>query len=307
MPINVVIATFRRPDLLRRTLESLRDAERPRSFEHVLVIENGERGGAEDVCRDLAENGLPIEYHFLSESGSGRARQFALERLKEGFVLFLDYDVRVCPGFLVAYEAAIERGGPAAFYGGPLLIDYESPPPPWLIKHLPPSVRGWDIDDPKWGFFLGTNYGAFAEEILGVGGMSLTLGPGAVRAGTAGNPTGLEPELQRRLLNAGCRQIYVPQAMVWHYVPANSCTPEWALHRAYRNSISRALESDEWSRSRSIFGIPSSLWPRFLRASVKAVVANLLSNEEKRFLFRREFHRCRGYIRGLRMRAARAG
>ena len=64
--------------------------------------------------------------------------------------------------------------------------------------------------------FLGANFGAFVEDLLDVGGFSSRIGPGALRAGTEGNPTGLERELQNRMLARGYTPIYVEGAAVWH-------------------------------------------------------------------------------------------
>jgi hypothetical protein len=244
---------------------------------------------------------LPVEYQFVEQAGSGRARQHALDQIGEGFVLFLDDDGRVSPGLLVEYEQAVLREGEHAFYGGPIAAECEQEPPTWLRRYLPPSVTGWDSNH-NWPWFLGANYGAFAQAIQAVGGMSLSLGPGALQPGTATNPTGLETELQMRLSAAGYRQVYVPEAMVWHFVEAASCTPEWALHRRYRNAMSRYLRNEGGDGGISVAGVPMLLYLRLLRSSVRVALTALTKDPSARFRSRYNLQNCRGAIAGARLR-----
>lgn len=176
----------------------------------------------------------------MTRPGKSRALQHWLEILREGLVLFLDDDVRVSPEVLEVYASAAKQYGANSCYGGPLSIDYEEEPPSWLIPYLPPSARGWPQ---RWPFapgrkyyFLGANYGAFTERILSVGGFDKVLGPGAFKAGNQDNPTGEETYLQKRLLEDGCQQVFLPEAKGWHYVPRSSCTPAWALQRIYSSN-----------------------------------------------------------------------
>jgi glycosyltransferase involved in cell wall biosynthesis len=200
---NVVIATHGRDTLLERTLRSLASASIPSGFECVFVVENGIVAGARAIC-DALGPALAIEYRHVERPGKGRAVQHALDEIGSGFVLFLDDDVRVGEALLTCYADELARSGPGCFLGGPLAIDYETEPPAWLHKHLPRSVTGWRLRSTSARLegaarFLGANFGAFVEDVAAVGGFSMVLGPGALIAGAAGNPTGLELDLQDRL------------------------------------------------------------------------------------------------------------
>lgn len=309
MRFNVLIATYNRCPMLARTLGSLQAAGRPAGFERVLVIENGPQMGAEDICREASRNGLPVEYHHIAAAGKGRALQHGLNVIKDGFVLFLDDDVRVSPSLLEIYSDAAQRHGARAFYGGPLQIDYEEQPPEWLIRYLPPSAKGWELKDGKkgWKWFLGANYGAFVEEILSLGGVRANLGPGALSPGTANNPVGQETELQQRMFAAGYEKIYLPEAVVWHYVPKESCTQAWALHRAYRSSITSMMTQDAATMERfghgvQWFGVTRGLWRKLAASALHAVAARFVRDKKRSFEMRREFSISRGLIRGARLR-----
>ncbi|MEM9646045.1 MAG: hypothetical protein AAF989_13740, partial [Planctomycetota bacterium] len=124
------------------------------------------------------------------------------------------------------------------FFGGPFGVDYETRPPEWLCRFLPLSARGWTPTekeiDPKRTWFLGFNWAVRARDLRRAGGFDIDIGPGS-----ASNSTGDEVALQKSLHELGLRSRLVPDAMVWHHVPACRCTPEWALDRAYRDGLAR--------------------------------------------------------------------
>jgi glycosyltransferase involved in cell wall biosynthesis len=239
MRVNTIIATHGRPELLERTLQSLSEAELPAGFEHVWVVENGSDAGARKICSEWADR-LPLRYENIDRSGKSRALQYAMEKLKDGLAVFFDDDVRIHPSTLKGYAQAAERHGEECVFGGPVRIDYEVDPPQWLMNYLPRSARGWEYTPAntnplsKEGF-LGFNYAVFVQQILEAGGFNCSIGPGALQAGTEGNPVGQETELQQRLFARGLEAIYVPEAIVWHWVPQKRCSPQWAIERAYRH------------------------------------------------------------------------
>jgi GT2 family glycosyltransferase len=293
--LSVLIATAHRPGLLERTLDSVAEARLPSGLRRVVVVENGDSRSAAAVC-DAFAGRLPIEYHHVARRGKGVATQFGLERIGSGLVVFFDDDVRIGPDVLTAYARAAEEHGPDAFYGGPVSIDYEEPPPDWLLDFLPYSARGWTWDDTDWHWFLGFNWAAFAGPALRVGGAPADLGPGA-GARYADSPTGMETEMQRRMVDAGMTKRFVPQARVWHWVPKKRCSVDWTLERAHRNGISEGLHADptlaRW------FGVPrwalrglAEAWGRVLLEPLKA------GPPVDRFKPRWELARLSGYVRG---------
>ncbi len=298
-PIHVLIATYDRDTLLERTLRTLAAAERPDGFESIYVVENGPPGGAEGICRRMAAE-LPIRFHHIEQSGKSRANQWAIEQIRTGFVIFFDDDVRVDPRTLVAYAAAASEGGDSCFYGGPFSVDYEEPPPQWLVPALPRSAVGWNpAGATQDTCVLGFNYAVFAERILEAGGFNYDLGPGASGAGTEGSPTGQETEMQIRLIRNGLRPVYVADARVIHHVGKDQCSPEWALRRHYRNRVSDAM----------LYGVtrrPLKLYLKHTRNLLRAGLSLFRHDEAKRFRSLRALYETRGDIAGLRRRSRSA-
>lgn len=66
----VVIATAGRTELLHRTLLSLSHCRKPDSFRGVLVVENGQKADAEEICRSFASD-LSLRYEYVERANRG--------------------------------------------------------------------------------------------------------------------------------------------------------------------------------------------------------------------------------------------
>lgn len=299
--ISILMATYGRAALLARTLDSLSRLQALDRLNRVWVVENGARGPAEEIVRSF-EGRLPLAFRFNPPPGKSRALHSVLPEVGDDLLLFLDDDVRVGPNLVEAYHAGACAAGPGHYFGGPVAVDYEQPPPDWLVPHLPLSAVGFTPfrsgkRTAGWEF-LGANFAAFAGDVRRVGGFDPEVGPGAFRAGTEGNPLGVETVLQRRLLAGGCTPVAIADAMVWHWVPRERCSPAWALHRAQRNAMTRALE--EFGDEHHRFGVPRWLVRSLLEALPGLALAHLTPGAETRFLRRRRFHETVGMIQAFR-------
>jgi GT2 family glycosyltransferase len=292
--MNVLIATRERPELLRRTLESLAEAERPEGELRIWVVENGGAGASETVCESSS---LPVEYLRLDPPGKSRALNLGVEQIGNGFVLFLDDDVRVTPGLLRAYEGAVAGHGMAAVYGGPVEAEFDGPPPAsWLLPFLPPSVTGFTPDEGKT--FLGGNFGAFAENVLEVGGFDPALGGGATGGETDEGPVAEETELQERFRERGFGFVPVHEAKVWHFVASARCTPKWVRARWFRHGLTEGIL---WSRKRrgpKLFGTPRWVWRAVVESPLRWVLGMARSGRHGGFQHLLGFYHALGVMRG---------
>ena len=121
MEMSVLLATNKREALLERTLASLALCRLPPNYRHLWVVENGARGGTEDIVTRAAP-GLRARCLFETQGNKSAALNAALQHIHEGLIVFLDDDVRVAPDVLERYAAAAQERSPA-FYGGPVASD----------------------------------------------------------------------------------------------------------------------------------------------------------------------------------------
>lgn len=294
----IVIATFRRKRLLRRTLESLARARLPTGLRAVWVVENGGEHGARGVVGSFAGR-LPARYLFVPQANKSRALNEALARSDVGLIYFLDDDVRLDEAAVEAYADAAARYGPGHHFAGPLVAEWEEEPPAWLKPYLPPSATGWYHGDREKYYdrphFIGSNWAAFREDILAVGGFAEHIGPGSA-AGAIGD----EMELQQRMLEAGGRGVYLPAARVWHHVAASDCDFDWARRRQRRMGLTYGLLG--WEPGGGSIPKGPAGWWRVARLAAKVAVARALGwSEERRAYLEMTCARTRGYLEGDRM------
>lgn len=226
--IVIVIPTCQRSALLGRTLDFLLAARLPDRLKTVYVVENGSKENAAEICASY-QGRLPITYRYTPDASKSAALNLALAETVDEFVIYYDDDVRIDPGGVMAYVEAAAGRDRGEFYAGRCEVDYEQAPPEWLKHYLPLSAKGWNFGDKPCDLAkplaLGFNWAAFARDIKEAGGYDSEIGPGRVFS------MGEETDLQKRMLSRGVKGRYLPDAVVWHYIPAERCSKEWTLER----------------------------------------------------------------------------
>ena len=225
----VAIATCGRQTLLRRTVEHLVKAGIREAGATVVIAENGGSTWARPLAAEYKSH-CKIEYISLKKRGKTHALNAVVNNYRTSFIWFLDDDVRVTKDAVLAYRRVFEAGLVGReFYGGPLGIDCEQPPEHWLRQYLPRSATGWNKyegNNATNAFFLGANWAAWAADLLKCGGFDEHLGPGRTGVGD-------EEDVQRKLIATGLNPVYLENAMVYHWVPRDRCSPRWVLRRAF--------------------------------------------------------------------------
>lgn len=298
----VIIATHGRASLLERSLRSLEDCDAPGVPVEVLVVENGGPTRSRDLCETIQYR-YPLRYAFLPEPGKSRALNLALETSAADLAIFFDDDVRLDRGTLRAFVEGANRYGRHHFFGGAVEVDYETPPPDWLRVHLPASARGWDLGKEQAVAkteFLGANWAAFRDELVAAGGFPLEFGPShGIRA------VGEETEMQRRLEARSSSGIFIPSARVWHFVPGDRSTREWALDRRHRLRFTATLNNS--GRAARWGTVPLWLWRQYAWHLGKVALARAFRfSPDRRIAIEMKLAEDRGAIAGHRERARRA-
>jgi glycosyltransferase involved in cell wall biosynthesis len=296
--LRVLIAAAGKPELLGRTLASLAAAEKPATYRGALVVENGPRCGIENVVRSFGRENR-FDHMYVPEANKSHALNCGLTRLSEDLVFMTDDDVRLHPQVLVAYDEAARDNEGGRIYGGPVRIDAEhGPPPSWMQRFYPQTIaEPWSLPYPATTTlfnqnFMGTNWAAFAFDLLAVGGFDTRLGPG----GTTG-ATGQETEAQRRLLARGARAVYVPGAIAWHYLHREFLDPAWVLKRTYKHGLEWGIRRTRDRRSplRPVLGAAVGR----LNAHAKGLLLRLSGGEQRRFTAAFHEAKWRGRWEGL--------
>ncbi len=115
MRYSVIIPVYNRPDEVDELLQSL-TAQSFTDFE-VVIVEDG----STVPCREIAERyagQLTVRYFEKPNSGPGQTRNFGARESRGEYLIILDSDVIVPPGYFAAVETELQRQ-PADAFGGP--------------------------------------------------------------------------------------------------------------------------------------------------------------------------------------------
>ena len=310
VPFTIVIISHGRPDLLKRTLESLEKCEFPPAFSGTAVYENGKRCGNEAVVL-AAPAVLRATYQFIESPAKSVSLNHAVRQHLGQWLVFFDDDVRLSPGVLNTYAAAFDRHPHESYFGGWTGVDSEQPLSGWIEPYLPASAKGFSpvkvpqqsstsiADAPTEDanlpiphrHFLGFNWSAKADDLLECGGFDERLGPGTPFL------VGDEGLTQLRLHLQGLQGFYLPSAQVWHHVPASRQTKEFAIRRAFPGGFMRALHSgiecEHTGNQRP------TLWAEIYRVFRKLTWPTLKRNPwALPFALKFQWLHARGFIRG---------
>ena len=115
MRYSIIIPVYNRPDEVDELLNSLTQ-QTVRDFE-VIVVEDGSSVTCEHVVKRY-EQQLNIRYFNKPNSGPGQTRNYGAERSSGEYLLILDSDCILPPGYLAAIEEELKRQ-PTDAFGGP--------------------------------------------------------------------------------------------------------------------------------------------------------------------------------------------
>lgn len=115
MKYSIIVPVYNRPDEVDELLGSLTE-QTEKDFE-VIIVEDGSSVTCEKVCNGYKAT-LDIHYFMKENSGPGQSRNYGVARAKGEYVIILDSDVVLPPGYIESVSDELEKA-PADTFGGP--------------------------------------------------------------------------------------------------------------------------------------------------------------------------------------------
>lgn len=204
MKYSIIVPVYNRPDEVDELLESL-TAQTVTNFE-VVVVEDGSQTPCEQVCKKYAGR-LCLRYFAKANSGPGQSRNYGAERAQGEYLIILDSDVVLPPGYLKAVDDEL-AANPADAFGGPDRSHPSFTPTQKAISYSMTSffttggIRGGKKKLDKF-YPRSFNMGIRADVYRKLGGFS------KMRFGE-------DIDFSIRIFKEGCRCRLFPEAWVWH-------------------------------------------------------------------------------------------
>jgi succinoglycan biosynthesis protein ExoM len=157
----VCICTYKRPQLLKRLLDELRDQETNGEFTYsIVVVDNDSSQSAKDTASEFAaSSSVPIRYSVEPRQNISHARNKAVHDADGDFVVFIDDDeFPIKSWLLMLFRTWKEYGVDGVL--GPVRRHFDGKPPDWIIKgnfyerEIEPTGKPLDWRDGRTGNVL---------------------------------------------------------------------------------------------------------------------------------------------------------
>lgn len=202
---SFIIPVFNRPQEVKELLESFLNVKFHNDFEIVLV-EDGSTETSETMVDEFSKK-LTISYYFKQNSGPGDSRNFGMKQAKGNYFIILDSDCLLPPHYLTTVDSFLKNDFHHCF-GGADAAHCSFTPLQKAINYVMTSffttggIRGSEKSinnfEPR-SFNMGISKVAFEKT-----------------GGFAKIHPGEDPDLSQRILRAGYKTTYLPNAFVYH-------------------------------------------------------------------------------------------
>ncbi|MBM4227745.1 MAG: glycosyltransferase family 2 protein [Gammaproteobacteria bacterium] len=234
--LSVALSTVDRADTLARTLQALCALQEPTGGWQLLVVDNGSVDHTSRVLADFVGR-LPLQVHHCAERGKNRALNSIIPHFSGDLVVFTDDDVIPAADWLCQHRRLADKHPGAAVFGGPILPQWESPPPTWMTDAIPFDVcfgqtdSDWEegVSPPRriWGANMSVRATVFAEGYR----FDPHRGP---RSDSSRYLTGGETSFVKRLHEAGKTCWFSRGPVVRHLIREEQHSYEWVMQRGFR-------------------------------------------------------------------------
>jgi len=273
MQLDVVIPTYNRSTLLPKALRSLLEARVPAGLEvRIIAVDNNSTDNTKAVITGLAErSNSRVDYVFEKQQGRSPALNAGIAVATGDLIGFIDDDEEIDASWYETILSAF-KNNELDFIGGPYVPRFESNVPEWLPKDhtaVVGIVNGGDrvvpFDNSYPGILMGGNAVLRRATLLQVGPYSTSLGRSGSRLLSCE-----DEDLYQRLLAAGARGLYLPQLIVYHFIPDERLTKRYHRSWCFWQSVSSAvLDKIRPQRTTYLLGVPRYFYGRAFRAILR--------------------------------------
>ncbi len=219
--ISAVLCTYNREKFLPFVLDSLKKQTIDKNLFEIIFVNNN----SSDSTREVADNfknenpNLNFKYFEETQQGLSFARNRGVSESSGNYITFVDDDAYLDIEFLKISHQYLEKNKDVIAIGGKILLHYMQKEPKWITNYLAPLFGFFDAGDEE-KIFSGNEYPrgsnmTFKKEAFEKYGLFNTA-LGRIGRTLEG---GEEKDLYMRIKSGNEKMVYLPKALVYHFVP----------------------------------------------------------------------------------------
>lgn len=225
--VSIVIATFRRPELVEKTIVSCVNQRNDLALNYeIIVVDNSSERSAEAAVAQLASTcSVPIFYVSEPRQNISLARNAGIAASKAPLLAFIDDDEQASEDWLDQLVGAQRKYGADAVFGPTTPVFEEGSPPAW---------------DPNASYYTGRRtvttgtevaYGATGNVLFKYETCLAGPQPFDPKFGLTG---GGDHDLSLHLAKKGRKLIWCAESHVTEFIPSNRSSVRYVLRRRLR-------------------------------------------------------------------------
>lgn len=114
--VSVIVSTFKRPEILGRTIEALLRSDYRAPFE-VIVVDGGSNDGTEEVVRSFQNGAVPVRFIVEPAGGVATARNTGARAATGDALIFVDDDIVAEPDMIRRQVLRLQQFRPCLVNG----------------------------------------------------------------------------------------------------------------------------------------------------------------------------------------------
>ncbi|MCI0714044.1 MAG: glycosyltransferase [Chloroflexi bacterium] len=221
---SVCIATYHRPHLLARLLDSLLQQQLdPGTTLEIIVVDNDAQQSAKAVVEGIDQPRFPIVYAVEPRKNISHARNKCVQLARGEYILFIDDDETAGKTWVASMLDAVKTHEADGVFGR-VISDFHDETPEWMKSVYLFNIPTLQTGSPARYFTVGN---CLVKASL----LKTEDGPFDKAYGIMG---GEDMHLFSRLRQQGKHFIYCYEGWVAEFVPPERTRVDWILKRAYR-------------------------------------------------------------------------
>ena len=228
--LSLIVCTYNRDKFIYSSLQKIAENGFSASGYEIVLVNNNSTDDTEKLCNKFQADYPQVTFRYFAETNQGLsfARNRGIAEAKGDWLVFLDDDAMLCPGYLANLTAYLQKYPDAGAFGGKITPIFESGETPnWLCSWTYSWVSAIDMGKEVMlfnggKFPIGANMGISRAAIEKCGKFNTALGRN--KKNLMG---GEEKDIFNRIKAAGFRIYYFPDAAVEHVIPPQRTTSDF--------------------------------------------------------------------------------